>query len=53
MMIENGEATDAPEGEPLAIRSFESVWDAIEDTPEDAAVMKLRSALLMVLQEEV
>ncbi len=28
---------------------FASVWDAIEDTPEDAAIMKACSALMMAL----
>lgn len=32
---------------------FESVWDAIEDTPEQAANMRLRSALLMAIMERV
>ena len=32
-------------------RRFSSVWDAIEDTPEEAENMKLRSALMMALQE--
>jgi predicted XRE-type DNA-binding protein len=29
------------------IRTFDSVWDAISDTPEEAENMKLRSALMM------
>jgi predicted XRE-type DNA-binding protein len=29
---------------------FASVWDAIEDTPEEAENMKLRSALMMALK---
>ena len=29
---------------------FASVWDAIEDTPEEAANMKLRSSLMMALK---
>jgi predicted XRE-type DNA-binding protein len=32
---------------------FASVWDALEDTPEKAANMKARSALLMAIQETV
>ena len=32
---------------------FASVWDAIEDKPEDAANMKLRSALMMALKEHI
>lgn len=30
-------------------QSFESVWDALEKTPEAAAAMKMRSSLLMRL----
>lgn len=29
---------------------FDSVWDALEDTPEQAANMRLRSELMMALQ---
>lgn len=32
---------------------FASVWDAIEDTPEAAENMKLRSALMMALKEHI
>lgn len=32
---------------------FDSVWDAIEDTRAQAENMKLRSALMMALKEEV
>ncbi len=32
---------------------FDSVWDAIEDTPADAENMKLRSALMMALEQHV
>lgn len=32
---------------------FDSVWDAIEDTPEEAATMKLRSSLMMALQQQI
>jgi predicted XRE-type DNA-binding protein len=32
---------------------FPSVWDAIEDTPEEAENMKLRSALMMALKEHI
>jgi len=31
-------------------QKFTSVWDAIEDTPEEAENMKLRSTLLMALK---
>jgi len=30
-----------------------SVWDAIEDTPEQAANMKLRSALMIALKDRI
>ena len=32
---------------------FTSVWDAIEDTPEQAANMKLRSVLMIALKNQV
>ena len=32
---------------------FTSVWDAIEDTPEQAANMKLRSVLMIALKDHV
>jgi predicted XRE-type DNA-binding protein len=32
---------------------FASVWDAIEDTPEEAENMKLRSALLTALKNHI
>ena len=32
---------------------FASVWDAIEDTPEQAANMKLRSELMSALKDHV
>ena len=34
----------------MSEQQFASVWDAIEDTPEGAENMKLRSALMMALQ---
>ena len=34
-------------------QEFASVWDAIEDTPQQAASMRARSELLMALQEWV
>jgi predicted XRE-type DNA-binding protein len=33
--------------------SFASVWDAIEDTPAEAENMKLRSTLMMALEEHI
>lgn len=32
---------------------FASVWDAIEDTPEDAQNMKLRSGLMIALSQHI
>ncbi len=32
---------------------FESVWDAIEDTPALAANMKLRSSLMLALKQHI
>lgn len=32
---------------------FASVWDAIEDTPEETENMKLRSGLMMALKEHI
>jgi predicted XRE-type DNA-binding protein len=32
---------------------FDSVWDAIEDTPEKAANMKLRSVLMIALKDHI
>jgi predicted XRE-type DNA-binding protein len=32
---------------------FASVWDAIEDTPAEAENMKLRSALMIALKEQI
>lgn len=34
-------------------QQFNSVWDAIEDTPEEAENMKLRSALMMALSQRI
>jgi predicted XRE-type DNA-binding protein len=34
-------------------KRFASVWDAIEDTPEKAENMKLRSALMIALKEHI
>jgi predicted XRE-type DNA-binding protein len=32
---------------------FESVWDALEDTPEEASNMRLRSELMIAIQQAV
>jgi predicted XRE-type DNA-binding protein len=37
----------------MSNQQFASVWDAIEDTPAEAANMKLRSALMMALEQHI
>jgi predicted XRE-type DNA-binding protein len=37
----------------MSNEQFASVWDAIEDTPAEAENMKLRSALMMALEQHV
>ena len=37
----------------MSKKKFKSVWDAIEDTPEQAENMKLRSDLMMALQKRI
>jgi predicted XRE-type DNA-binding protein len=37
----------------MSSEQFGSVWDAIEDTPAEAANMKLRSALMMALEQHI
>ncbi len=37
----------------MNVQGFESVWDAIEKTPEEAENMKLRSNLMMALHRHV
>lgn len=32
---------------------FETVWDAVEDTPEEAASMKWRSTLMMAIKSYI
>lgn len=34
-------------------RRFDSVWDALEDTPQEAANMKLRAQLMRQLKEHL
>lgn len=34
-------------------QKFASVWDAIEDTPEEAENMKLRSTLMMAIKSHI
>lgn len=37
----------------MAGQRFKSVWDAIEKTPEEAARMKMRSSLLIAIDQKV
>jgi predicted XRE-type DNA-binding protein len=37
----------------MSNQRFANVWDAIEDTPEEAENMKLRSVLLMALKNHL
>ena len=37
----------------MSNEKFVSVWDAIEDTPEEAEKMKLRSGLMMSLKDHL
>jgi predicted XRE-type DNA-binding protein len=37
----------------MSNESFTSVWDAIESTPAEAENMKLRSVLMMALEEHI
>ena len=37
----------------MSNKKFASVWNAIEDTPEAAENMKLRSALMMALKDHI
>jgi len=37
----------------MKIESFENVWDAIEDTPEEAQNMKMRSNLMMAIEQHI
>ena len=37
----------------MAIEYYDSVWDAIEDTPEEALNMRLRSALMTKIANRV
>jgi predicted XRE-type DNA-binding protein len=37
----------------MSKQRFTSVWDAIEDTPEEAANMKLRSLLMTALKDHI
>ena len=37
----------------MSSERFNSVWDAIEDTPEEAENMKLRSTLMLALKDHI
>ncbi|HEY1772941.1 MAG TPA: XRE family transcriptional regulator [Gammaproteobacteria bacterium] len=37
----------------MGMKKFHSVWDAIEDSSEEAANMKVRAELMITLQERV
>lgn len=37
----------------MSAEAFESVWDALEDTPTEAENMKLRSTLLIAISDVV
>jgi len=37
----------------MSKQKFDSVWDAIEDTPEEAENMKLRSTLMTALKNQL
>ncbi|QTP57033.1 XRE family transcriptional regulator [Billgrantia sulfidoxydans] len=39
--------------EDLGIQRFDSVWDALEETPQDAQLMRLRSTLLQEITQRV
>lgn len=34
-------------------RTFDNVWDAIEDSPEEASTMTVRSNLMIAIKEQV
>jgi predicted XRE-type DNA-binding protein len=37
----------------IEMQAFESVWDAIEDTPAEAENMKIRSQMMMSLKDHI
>ncbi len=37
----------------MSNKRFDNVWDAIEDTPEEAENMKLRSTLMLALKDHI
>ena len=49
--VQNGQEPD--DWRPMSKQRFASVWDAIEDTPEEAENMKLRSILMTALKNHL
>lgn len=37
----------------MSKKTFDSIWDAISDTPQEAENMKIRSALIIALSEHI
>ena len=37
----------------MSVRRFASVWDAMEDTPQEAENIKLRSVLMVALKDHI
>lgn len=37
----------------MKYQEFNNIWDALEDTPEEAENMKLRSSLMMALEKHI
>ena len=37
----------------MTVQRFDSVWDAIEDTPQAAANMRARSRIMIAIEQEV
>jgi predicted XRE-type DNA-binding protein len=37
----------------MTTQTFANVWDALEDTPEDAATMTMRSNVMIAIKDEV
>ncbi len=37
----------------MELQKFKSVWDALEDTPQDAANMKARSELMLAVRDAI
>lgn len=37
----------------MSKKRFSNIWDAIEDTPQEAASLKIRAELMIALQEHI